>query len=52
MLKPVFTLPARHFANGNHLANWAIKISSDEIFDYKLQPKINVTDALFPRINS
>ena len=24
---PVFALPARHFANGYHLANWAIKIS-------------------------
>ena len=29
-----------------------LKLVSDEIFDYKLQPKINVTDALFPRINS
>ena len=24
---PVFALSARHFANGYHLANWAIKIS-------------------------
>ena len=29
-----------------------LKLVSGEIFDYKLQPKINVTDALFPRINS
>ena len=29
-----------------------LKLVSGETFDYKLQPKINVTDALFPRINS
>ena len=28
-----------------------LKLVSGEIFDYKLQPKINMTDALFPRFN-